>query len=132
MGASPAPGGIKAILGNSVMTNRTPMAVRLTAKSVPDGAVMAKVEWAKKNSPGPPYAVMVPERLNEVSFMVKDSKRFSHKNGWGYATFKRAEASGAWNPFHDGPAFANKCHGCHTHVKARDSVYANTLTGELT
>jgi Cytochrome P460 len=85
--------------------------------------MMAKVEWAKKREPGPPYAVTVPGPLIEVSFMVKDSKRFPGTNGWGYATFRHDAASGTWRPFGDSPSFANTCHGCHTRVKGRDFVF---------
>ncbi|HEX2461794.1 MAG TPA: cytochrome P460 family protein [Vicinamibacterales bacterium] len=91
------------------------------SRAVPDGAMMAKVEWAKKHEPGPPYAATVPGRLIEVSFMVKDSKRFPGTNGRGYAKF-RHESSG-WTPFGDSPAFANTCHACHTRVKSRDFVF---------
>ena len=90
--------------------------------SVPDGAVMAKIEWAKKTTP-PPYAATLPGPLHEVSFMVKDSKRFPGTNGWGYATFTYDEPSGDWKAFGDGPAFVTKCHACHTIVKTRDFVF---------
>ena len=94
-------------------------------KSVPDGAVMAKVEWAKKSNPAPPYRATVPGQLSEVSFMVKDSKRFPATDGWGYATFRYDDASGAWKPFGGVPAFASTCHACHTIVKTRDFVYTS-------
>ena len=47
---------------------------------------MAKVEWLKERKASP-YGVTVPGTQTEVSFMVKDSKRFPETNGWGYATF---------------------------------------------
>ena len=86
---------------------------------------MAKVEWTKQRNPGPPYAFTEPGRLTEVSFMVKNSKRFPGTNGWGYATFRYDAAAGTWKAFGDSPAFANTCHGCHTIVKAHDFVYTS-------
>ena len=75
-GSAPAPGCIKAILGNPMMIKAYSEGIPANGRAVPDGAMMAKVEWAKRREPGPPYAVTVPGPLIEVSFMVKDSKRF--------------------------------------------------------
>ena len=122
-GTSPAPGCIKAILGNPVMIKAYSEGIPGNGKPVPDGAVMAKIEWAKKKTTAPPYPATLPGGLSEVSFMVKDSKRFPRTNGWGYATFKYDKASGNWEPFGDSPSFANKCHACHTIVQARDFVF---------
>jgi hypothetical protein len=122
-GTSPAPGCIKAILGNPVMIKAYSDGIPDNGKPVPDGAVMAKIEWAKKRTAAPPYAATLPGPLSGVSFMVKDSKRFPRTKGWGYATFRYDETSGNWTPFGDSPSFANKCHACHTLVQARDFVY---------
>jgi hypothetical protein len=88
--------------------------------------VIAKIEWAKHNIPAPPYAVTVPGALNDISFMVKDSKRFPDTDGWGYAQFRYSAASKTFTPYGNGPTFAKKdCHQCHINgAKARDFVYA--------
>ena len=86
---------------------------------------MAKVEWAKKHTSGSPYAVTEPGALIEVSFMVKDSKRFPSTNGWGYAAFRHDARSSTWKAFGESPSFANTCHACHTRVKARDFVFTS-------
>ena len=75
-GSAPPPGCIKAVLGNPAMIKAYHDGISDNGKPVPDGAVMAKVEWAKKYAATPPYGATVPGRLIEVSFMVKDSKRF--------------------------------------------------------
>ena len=124
-GSSPAPGCIKAIVGNPVMVKAYGDGVPANGKPVPDGAVMAKIEWLKKENPGPPYDLTVPGTLREVAFMLKDSKRFPGTDGWGYATFRYDAASGTWKPFGDSPAFAQTCHKCHTLVKQRDFVYTH-------
>jgi hypothetical protein len=122
-GSMPAAGCIKAILGNAAMIKTYNDGIPANGKAVPDGAVMAKVEWARKAVKGPPYSLTAPGPLQQVSFMVKDSKRFASTDGWGYATFKYDAGSGDWKPFGDGPEFANTCHACHTVVKARDFVF---------
>jgi Cytochrome P460 len=123
-GSTPA-GCIKAILGNPVMIKAYADGVPADGNSVPDGAVMAKIEWSRKKTAPPPYAATVPAALRQVSFMVKDSKRFPDTDGWGYATFNYDKPSGDWKAFGDGPAFVTKCHACHTIVKSRDFVFTD-------
>jgi 1,4-alpha-glucan branching enzyme len=72
-----------------------------------------------------PYAVTLPGELAEVSFMLKDSKRFPKTNGWGYATFQYDAASDRWKAKGDNADFVNACHGCHAVVKARDFVFTH-------
>jgi hypothetical protein len=95
-------------------------------KSVPDGAVVAKIEWAKSKDAASPYDVTVPGKLNNVAFMVKDSRRFPDTDGWGYAQFRYDGASRTWTAFGDGEGFAKAaCHQCHANVKARDFVFTH-------
>jgi len=124
-GSTPAPGCIKAILGNPAMMKAFSGGIPSNGQAVPDGAVMAKVEWRKKSDDASPYAVTIPGTLSEVSFMLKDAKRFPGTNGWGYATFRYEAASGAWKAFGENAAFANTCHACHTRVKTHDFVYTS-------
>ncbi len=123
-GSAPAPGCIKAIVGNPVMIKAYNNGIPANGKSVPDGAAMAKIEWQKKRE-STPYGVTMPGALTEVSFMVKDSRRFPDTHGWGYATFRYDASSDTWKAFGDGPAFANTCHACHTIVRARDYVFTH-------
>ena len=124
-GSSPAPGCIKAILGNPVMIKALTQGIPANGTSVPDGAVMTKIEWQKHRPSASAYGVTVAGALAEVAFMVKDSKRFPDTNGWGYATFTYDAASDTFKAFGDSPAFANTCHACHTIVRARDFVFTN-------
>jgi cytochrome P460 len=124
-GSSPAPGCIKAILGNPVMIEAYNDGIPANGKAVPDGAAIAKIEWHKKRDAPSAYPVTVPGTFSEVSFMVKDSKRFPGTNGWGYATLRYDASSDTFKAFGDGPAFANTCHACHTIVRARDYVFTH-------
>ena len=124
-GTSPAPGCIKVIVGNPAMVKAYGNGIPANGNVVPDGAALAKIEWQKARYPGAPYPVTVPGQYAEVAFMLKDSKRFSKTNGWGYATFKYDAASKTFKPFGDSPEFVNTCHACHTIVKARDFVYTS-------
>jgi hypothetical protein len=117
------------ILGNPVMIDAYRAGIPQNGKPFPDGAKMAKVHWAPKANEFFPNA-SVPGNLQNVDFMVKDSKRFADSGGWGYAVFDYDTASDAFKPgtMASKPPQANdaKCgFTCHTSVKARDYVFTD-------
>ena len=117
----------KAILGNPTMIKAYRNGFPANGTAVPDGAAMAKIEWLKGHN-DVPYGVTIPAVQTEVSFMVKDSKRFPDTNGWGYATFEYDGESGAFKPAKPTTASNARslCHGCHVAgAKARDFVYTD-------
>ena len=114
--------GMKAILGNSVMMDAYKAGIPANATAVPDGAMMAKLEWSKKSNDKSPYAVTVPDKLKSASFMVKDAKRFAASGGWGYAQFAYDSASDTFKPSGNGSGCG---YACHTRVKARDFVFTS-------
>ena len=67
-GLSPAPGCIKAIVGNPVMIEAYKAGIPANGRSVPDGAAMAKLEWQKGHPAASAYRVTVPGAFSEVSF----------------------------------------------------------------
>lgn len=75
-------GCMKAILGNPAMIQAYREGIPANGKAVPDGAALAKIEWLQDRDEKP-YGVTVPGTQTEMSFMVKDSKRFPDTNGWG-------------------------------------------------
>jgi Cytochrome P460 len=123
-GSSPAPGCIKSILGNPAMIKAYSDGIPANGKAVPDGAALAKIEW-RKSKPASAYAVTVPGTFSEVSFMLKDSKRFPDTKGWGFATFRYDAASDTFSAFGANPAFGKTCLACHTFVQDRDFVFTN-------
>lgn len=117
------------ILGNPQMMSAFRDGYPGNGKQAPDGAKMAKVHWTPQ-----PNAFFkeasVPDRLVNVDFMVKDSKRFADSGGWGYAVFDYDQASDAFKPgdLTDMPPQGNdaKCgFTCHTAAKARDYVFTD-------
>jgi hypothetical protein len=78
--------GIKAILGNPVITNAYKEGIPGDGKP-PAGSMIVKIESSKKKNPVSPYFVEVPDTLKSVSFIEKDSKRFPDTSGWGYPSF---------------------------------------------
>jgi hypothetical protein len=117
---SQTPEELKAILGNAVMIEALRAGVPGNGKPVPDGAMMTKIDWLKHSNTMSPYPVDVPNTLKSVSFMVKDSKRFTDSGGWGYAQFTYIPASDSFTPVGTGSACG---YACHTRVKANDYVF---------
>ena len=118
-------GCMKAIVGNPSMIEAYRNGIPANGKAVPDGAALAKIEWLKDRDEKP-YGVTVPGTQTEMSFMVKDSKRFPDTNGWGYATFAYDAASDTFKPATTNPSFARGCHACHTGgAKAHDFVFTD-------
>jgi hypothetical protein len=118
----------KAILGNPTMIKAYRDGFPANGTTVPDGAAMAKIEWLKARNDTAPYGVTVSGAQTEVSFMLKDSKRFPETNGWGYATFEYDGKSATFKPAKPTTASNARslCHGCHVlGAKARDFVYTD-------
>jgi hypothetical protein len=81
---------------------------------------MTKIHWKAAKSADALSPTTVPGELDDVDFMVKDSKRFADSGGWGYAQFNYAAASGTFTPLGNGA----KCgYACHTIAKAKDYVF---------
>ena len=118
---------VAVILGNPAMINAYRAGIPGNGKPVPDGAKMAKIHWTPKQNEFFPDAT-VPDKLVNVDFMMKDTKRFSDSGGWGYAVFDYDAASDMFKPgtSDDTPPQGNdaKCgFACHTRAKARDYVF---------
>ena len=120
---------VAVILGNPAMISAYQAGIPANGKPVPDGAKMAKVHWTPKHSELFPDAT-VPDKLANVDFMVKDSKRFADSGGWGYAVFEYDTASDTFKPGTSAstPPQGNdaKCgYACHTLVKKDDYVFTH-------
>jgi hypothetical protein len=111
---------IEVILGNAAMINAYRAGVPGNGKHFPDGAKMAKIHWKAKKSAEAPAPTTVPDTLDDVDFMARDSKRFPDTGGWGYAQFNYDAASDTFAPLGSDA----KCgYGCHTIVAAKDYVF---------
>ena len=118
---------VAVILGNPKMIKAYQAGIPGNGKPFPDGARMAKIHWTPKPNEFFPTAT-VPDKLENVDFMVKDSKRFADSGGWGYAVFDYDSASDSFKPgtSADTPPQGNdaKCgSACHTLAKAHDYVF---------
>ena len=118
---------IAVIVGNPQMIGAFQAGIPGNGKPFPDGAKMAKIHWIPKKSANPGNPT-VPDKLANVDFMAKDSKRFADSGGWGYGAFEYEAATDTFRPAttQDSPPQSNdaKCgYGCHTVARARDYVF---------
>ena len=125
---------IRAIVANPVMINAYHEGVPGNGKPFPDGSKIVKLEWKPRKITDPPFSAstpdIVPGDLEQVEFIVKDSKRFPDTHGWGYAMFVYDTASGTFAPATKAskPPVNNdaKCGtACHELAKSKDYI----LTG---
>jgi cytochrome P460 len=93
---------IRLIVANPVMINAYREGVPGNGKPFPDGSKIAKIEWRPKKLTEPPFSASTPDTvpgdLTAVEFIVKDSKRFSDADGWGFAYFDYDSASSTFAP----------------------------------
>src|SRR6202046_5680445 len=88
---------IRVIVANPVMIKAYQVGVPGNGMPFPDGSKIVKLEWRPKKITDPPFSASTPDTvpgdLEQVEFIVKDSKRFSGTHGWGYAMFDYDAAS---------------------------------------
>ena len=112
---------LAAILANPVMIEAYGAGVPGNGKPFPDGSKIAKIEWKPKKMAESPFAVNVPDTLQDVFLIEKDSKRFPDTKGWAYAVFDYQPESDTFKP--DPTGTVNCGFACHTVVKAKDYIF---------
>jgi len=123
---------MRVILANPVLIKAYRAGVPGNGQPFPDGSKMVKIVWKQKEITTPPFSVStpdtVPDTLEDVEFMEKDSKRFADSGGWGWAVFEYDAASNTFRVgnLSDKPPQANdaKCgFACHTIAKPNAYVF---------
>jgi hypothetical protein len=123
---------IRVIVANPVMVKAYQEGVPGNGKPFPDGSKIVKLEWKPKKITDPPFSASTPDTvpgdLEQVEFIVKDSKRFADTHGWGYAMFDYDPSSGTFAPAnltskppvgHDAKCGA----ACHTLAASKDYIF---------
>ena len=89
---------LKVMVANPTMIDAYRAGVPGNGKPFPDGSKIAKIEWKPKKSTEAPFSVRVPDTLQDVFLIEKDTKRFPDTNGWAYAAFDYDPASDTFTP----------------------------------
>ncbi len=107
---------LRAILGNEIAIK----ASREAKLPYPDGTIIARLAWSyvpsEENNKvfGRDQSFVAGPPIN-IQLMVKDSKKYSATDGWGFAQFKGGKPADE--------AAHKTCFPCHEAVRARDFVF---------
>jgi Cytochrome P460 len=112
---------LKVEVANPTMIKAYQSGIPGNGKPFPDGSKIAKIEWKPKKMAESPFAVNVPDTLQDVFLIEKDSKRFPDTKGWAYAVFDYQVASDTFKP--DATGTVNCGFACHTAVKDKDYIF---------
>jgi hypothetical protein len=112
---------LKVMVANPTMIDAYRAGVPGNGKPFPDGSKIAKIEWKPKKSTEAPFSVRVPDALQDIFLIEKNSKRFPDTKGWAYAVFDYDPASDAFKP--DASGVLNCGFACHTRVAAKDYIF---------
>ena len=112
---------LKVMVANATMMNAYRAGVPGNGKPFPDGSKIAKIEWKPKKSTESPFAVRIPENLQDLFFIEKDTKKFPATKGWAYAVFDYTPASDKFAPNATGTV--NCGFACHTLVAKKDYIF---------
>jgi hypothetical protein len=111
---------LKVIVANDVMMDAYRQGLPADGKLFPEGSKVVKIEWSMKKNTRAPYSVEVPDALQAVATIEKDSKRFPDTHGWAYGNFNYSAASKSFTP----QGTDAKCgYACHTRMASQDYIY---------
>jgi len=112
---------LKVEVANPTMIEAYRAGVPGNGKPFPDGSKIAKIEWKPKKSTEAPFSVRIPDVLQDVFFIEKNSKKFPETKGWAYAAFDYDPASDTFKP--DPTGVVSCGFACHTRVAAKDYIF---------
>ncbi len=112
---------LKVMVANPTMIAAYKAGIPGNGKPFPDGSKVAKIEWKPKKNTESPFDVRIPESLQDVFLIEKDSKRFPATKGWAYAVFDYDPASDKFASDKTGTITCG--FACHTRVAAKDYIF---------
>ena len=112
---------LKVMVANPVMIDAYRAGIPGNGKPFPEGSKIAKIEWKPKASTEAPFAVRIPESLQDVFLIEKDTKRFPNTKGWAYAAFDYTPATDKFSPDKAGTVSCGFT--CHTRVMNKDYIF---------
>src|ERR1700722_9704563 len=112
---------LKVMVANPTMIEAYRAGIPRSGKLFPDGSKIAKIEWKLKKSTEAPFAVNIPESLQDIFFIEKDGARFPATKGWAYAAFDYTPASDEFKPDVNGTVGCGFT--CHTIVAKKDYIF---------
>ena len=112
---------LKVMVANPTMIDAYRAGVPGNGKPFPDGSMIAKIEWTPKKNTASPFFVRVPDTLQDVFLIEKNTKKYPETKGWAYAVFDYDPSSDTFKP--DKTGVVNCGFACHTKVMAEDYIF---------
>jgi hypothetical protein len=112
---------LKVMVANPVMMDAYRSGVPGNGEAFPEGSKIAKIEWKPKKSTESPFSVRVPDILQDVFLIEKNSRIFPDTNGWAYSAFDYDPASDTFKP--DATGVVSCGFTCHTKVASKDCIF---------
>jgi hypothetical protein len=112
---------LKVMVANPTMIAAYRAGVPGNGKPFPDGSKIAKIEWKPKKSTEAPFSVRIPDTLQDVFLIEKNTRKFPDTKGWAYAAFDYDPASDTYKP--DPTGVVTCGFTCHTRVAAKDYIF---------
>jgi hypothetical protein len=112
---------LKVMVANPAMIDAYRAGIPGNGQPFPDGSKIAKIEWKPKKSPEAPFSVRVPDTLQDIFFIEKDTKKFPKTKGWAFAAFDYHPASDTFTPNATGTVGCG--FECHSRVAAKDYIF---------
>ena len=112
---------LNAMVANPTMIAAYKAGIPGNGKPFPDGSKIAKIEWKPKKSTEAPFDVRIPDVLQDVFLIEKDSKKYPNTKGWAYAVFDYDPANDSFVPNKTGTI--NCSFACHTRVANKDYIF---------
>jgi len=112
---------LKVMVANPTMIDAYRDGAPGNGKLFPDGSKRAKIEWKPKKNTESPFFVMVPDVLQDVFLIEKNSKKFPATKGWAYGAFDYDPSSDTYKPDPTGTVSCG--FACHSGVAAKDYIF---------
>jgi Cytochrome P460 len=112
---------LKVMVANPTMIKAYRAGIPGNGQPFPDGSKIAKIEWKPRINSESPFWVRVPDTLQDVFLIEKDTKKYPDTKGWAYAVFDYGPATGSFAPDKTGTVTCG--FACHTAVAKKDYIF---------
>ncbi len=113
---------LKVEVANPTMIDAYRAGVPGNGKTFPDGSKVAKIEWKPKKSTEAHFSVRIPDTLQDVFFIEKDTKKYLCTKGWALRRVRLYDPPS--DTFKPDPTGVVTCgFACHTSVAAKDYIF---------
>ena len=112
---------LKVMVANPILIKAYRDGIAGNGQPFPDGSKIAKIEWRPKVNTESPFWVRVPDTLQDVFLIEKDSKKYPDTKGWACAVFDYDSATHSYAPDKTGTPTCG--FACHTAVAGKDYIF---------